>query len=34
MVKIRIMTFEVRYPRFVGSVTKNLVYYTYSRTKL
>jgi len=26
--------FEVCHPRCVGSVTENLVYYTYSRTQL
>ena len=26
--------FEVRHPRCVGSITKNIVYYTYSRTQL
>ena len=26
--------FEVCHPRFVGSITKNFVYYTYSRTQL
>jgi len=26
--------FEVRHPRCVDSVTKNFVYYTYSRTQL
>ena len=25
---------EVRHPRCVGSITKNFVYYTYSRTQL
>ena len=25
---------EVRHPRCVGTVTKNIVYYTYSRTQL
>jgi len=25
---------EVRLPRFVGSITNNFVYYTYSRTQL
>jgi len=26
--------FGVRHPRCVGSITNNLVYYTYSRTQL
>ena len=25
---------EVRHPRCVGSITKNIVYYTYSQTQL
>ena len=32
--KVIIFFFEVRHPRYVGSITKNLVYYTYSRTQL
>ena len=27
-------TLEVRHPRCVGSITKNVVYYTYSPTQL
>jgi len=27
-------TLEVRHPHCVGSITKNFVYYTYSRTQL
>jgi len=29
-----ILLHEVRHPRCAGSITKNFVYYTYSRTQL
>jgi predicted neutral ceramidase superfamily lipid hydrolase len=32
--KTPIQNFEVLHPRCVGSITKNIVYYTYSRTQL